>query len=295
MIQEDLSLLRNFFDLESLSEENFSKDDTSAYYTISRLWYSIFHDKKHLHMWISQNDNIYRISDLHTSLEIISSYVTNDSRNILELGCGRWGNIEYIAKKFPTTIFVWLDYSTTQLSYTKSIQLHNTKFIQWDFHDLPFWDDSQDLVYIIESLCHSNDKRKVLQEIQRVLKKWWICIIIDWYAAKNKLNMSKKELLSMKLTAKWMAVDNFEDYDSFRSTCKDVFQIIKEDNVSKKILPTTDRFKKLSKRFLNTWILAKFLISVLPHYFTMNAVSWTLISGLIREWIASYWITVIKK
>lgn len=249
-------------------------------------------------MWISKDDGILRKEDFEAQARIVEEYIKNTTWtiNILELACWRWSNTLYLAKKYHQHTFIWLDYSKDQLWFTENKKLENTTFIQWDYHNLPLENSSQDIIFIVEALCYSQDKNQVFSEISRVLKVWWRCIVIDWYASRNTDQNAEIENLALLLSAKWMALQWVESYEKVLKYGHDNWLIFTKDtNYSTQVLPSCDRLQKISLFFLKLWLISKLLIRYTPHYFSINLFSWVLMSDLLKQWSASYFMTVFTK
>lgn len=111
-------------------------------------------------------------------------------------------------------------------------------------------DNGVDIVFVIESLCHSSTKKRVFKEVKRVLKRNGVFIIFDGYTGKKATKLTKDELLAKKLTEKGMSVDNFDYYPDFRKdlTNSELKIIEEEEDVSLLILPTLRKFEKLATK-----------------------------------------------
>jgi SAM-dependent methyltransferase len=95
-------------------------------------------------------------------------------RTILDLGCNR-GSIEYLYEtKYPRSPagkrIVGVDTSWIAIERASSLSLSVASFLTADGCNLPFHDQSFDLVTLIEVIEHVQDKRALLFEIARVLR-----------------------------------------------------------------------------------------------------------------------------
>ena len=99
-------------------------------------------------------------------------FSANDS--ILELGCGNGGQWEGRIGKLPGNCCLTLsDYSEGMVSTVEekfSNQFYNVDFKQVDIQDIPFADESFDVVIANHMLYHVPDLNKALLEVRRVLK-----------------------------------------------------------------------------------------------------------------------------
>ncbi|WP_051986319.1 class I SAM-dependent methyltransferase [Clostridium amazonitimonense] len=104
---------------------------------------------------------------------IFEHYTINEKYRILELGCGNgdmWRNhINDIPKE---TTLILTDFSKGMLSEAKTNipQSDNILFKQVDIQNIPFNDDSFDIIIANMMLYHVPDLNKALSEIKRVLK-----------------------------------------------------------------------------------------------------------------------------
>ena len=90
---------------------------------------------------------------------------------VLEVGCGRGGGLYYLAKTNPDITFVGLDYSKQNISKARDkFSAPNLTYINGNSMDLPFEDETFDVVLNVES-SHCYDKfEKFVTEVRRVLK-----------------------------------------------------------------------------------------------------------------------------
>lgn len=286
--------------LQTLVNPQVSSQDIRSYYKTNKLAYSFLHSRTNcIHMAISR-DLKYKEEDLFDGARLVEKYIrTTNAKNVLELACGRGANTLYLANIFPNVDFAGTDISHEQLSFAhkNSKANSNAKFSFGNYHNLSnINDDSQDIIFIIEALCYSNNKNEVLEEVKTKLKKGGIFIILDGYLNKPIKNLSKDEILAKKYVERGMAVNNFEYYPGLiKSAIKLGFEVLYEEDVSKFIIPNLLRFEKMSKIFFNHIIFVRVLNKVLPFDFTKNAITAYLLPELVKRKVANYTITVLKK
>lgn len=292
-----LQQLKKLFDFKALLETDTDIKSISKYYKTNRFFYTFLSNRDNfIHMAISRNGKL-RKEDFLVQVKIVEKYINTNTKNILELATGRGANLIYLAKKYPNINLVGIDLPNGQLDFAikNGGGLRNFKPEVGDFHDLSKYSDNFfDIVFIIEALCHSSQKEKVIKEAKRVLKDKGIFIVIDGFADKSNLN--KDELLAKKLVEKSMTVASFDNYNSFiKMLINNNLRIVLEEDYSLQIMPSLRRFEKDAKilLFLPTFI-AKLLLKLFPQDFTKNAIAGYLMPELIKLRLAKYGVVASK-
>ena len=94
-----------------------------------------------------------------------------DGKHILEVGCGRGGGCEWIARTYPLTTMTGLDLSYRAIQLCQQFyQRENLSFQQGDAECLPFADQTFDVVLNVESCQHYPNLPAFLNEVHRVLR-----------------------------------------------------------------------------------------------------------------------------
>lgn len=142
---------------------------------------------------ISQDyDKLNDIMSFRTHLRIkknaLRGLVLPQGAKILDL-CTGTGDIARILKDFyPDAEIIGVDFSEKMLEIAR-VKNPSLDFIQGDVSALPFEDRSFDLCVISFGLRNTEDLRKVLGEIHRVLKKGGTFINIDLGKPKALINL----------------------------------------------------------------------------------------------------------
>lgn len=112
---------------------------------------------------------------------------------VLDAGCGVGGSSIWIAKNFGARV-TGISISPSQVkkskAHSREAGVSNlTEFYQMDYEVTKFRDSSFDIVWAIESFCHSPDKSKLLKEMFRILKPGGKMIVADGF----QKNLAKSE------------------------------------------------------------------------------------------------------
>jgi tocopherol O-methyltransferase len=116
--------------------------------------------------------------------ELLAWGEISQTSNILDVGCGIGGSSLYLAEKFNAkatgiTLSPVQAARARERSHTMSLS-ERTQFLVADALDMPFADESFDLVWSLESGEHMPDKVKFLQECHRVLKPGGLLLMATW-------------------------------------------------------------------------------------------------------------------
>lgn len=91
--------------------------------------------------------------------------------HILDVGCGEGFTLERFRKKSIGKKIEGLEYSDAAISLGKKIYPH-IKIVKGTIYDMPYKDNSFDLVTCLEVLEHLQEPEKALLEIHRVTSKY---------------------------------------------------------------------------------------------------------------------------
>lgn len=300
-LEKNLAQVKEVFDIDRVLAVQPNQHYIARYYRLNKLAYSLFHDLGgFIHMGLSR-DGKFKKEDLKEQAKLVAKYIHKfKAKNVLGLATGRGANSIFLAKKIRNVHFDGIDLSNGQLDIAlkNSQQIDNFHPAEGDFHDLSRFPKGYfDIVFVIGSLCHSGKKKKVLQEVARVLRQKGLFIIFDGFSGKPEKKFNKTEMLARWLIERGMWVDSFEHYKKFISEVQEAgLSIMSEEDASQLILPTVSRYEVIAKRLVfNLWILGKLIVKFFPPEFTYNAISGYLMPDFIKSGLARYMILVAKK
>lgn len=152
----------------------------------SSLWEQIWGEHMH-HGYYGADGNIKkerRQAQIDLIEELLQWSGVQQADNILDVGCGIGGSSLYLAQKFNAKV-TGITLSPVQASRAaeraKEANLATEASFQVaDAQNMPFADNSFDLVWSLESGEHMPDKTKFLQECYRVLKPGGKFIMVTW-------------------------------------------------------------------------------------------------------------------
>lgn len=298
-LQKRIDTIKEVFDVESfLNRDASNSQQIAKYYRLNRLAYKLVNSKQgFVHMGITRS-NMFQEDDFLEHARIISSYITQFSAtNVLELAAGKAATTKYLANQFTDVSFTGLDLPNGQLDVTSNTQ-NNLQLHEGDYHDLSrYSDNSFEVVYIIEALCHARDKSMVAQEVNRVLKPGGIFIIFDGYSSKKRSDMNELEALASDLTYTSMMVNPKDHYyPDFRTMLQQSqLEITVEQNLSKEVLPSMRRLESKAIKFFKHPRLARFVNKLTHQEVTGNAIAAYIMPLTVEQGLHEYWLTVARK
>ena len=124
---------------------------------------------------ISEDDGRYKVIK-----NAIEGKDQKSPLNILDLGCGKGRYLKHLVVDFPKHSYYAVDLSTNVMKYFS--ELTGVEKQQGNLTNIPYADDSFDIVYTCEALEHAIDTERAISEMARVTKTGGIIVIID----KNK-------------------------------------------------------------------------------------------------------------
>jgi len=125
---------------------------------------------------------------------------------MLEVGSGRGGGANFLAETFRPRKIIGLDLSGEATAFgRRNYQTANLEFIQGDAHNLPFEDESFDIVINIESSHCYSDMTEFLREVHRVLKPGGHLLLADHRRA-DEIPKLMRELATLN----WSRINNID-------------------------------------------------------------------------------------
>ena len=136
--------------------------------------------------WFDKQASVYDEKDVilypkygKISCQNICDYLKNkEYKNLLDIGCGTGYLIDLLSKDSKAK-FTGLDLSPKMIDECNKKKIKNSKFVIGKSDELPFEDNSFDVVTCSQSFHHYPETDKPLKEALRVLKPGGLYIISD--------------------------------------------------------------------------------------------------------------------
>lgn len=234
---------------------NLYQDIREFYDASSGLWESIWGEHMH-HGYYGKNGN-YRLDRRQAQIELIEELLlwagyeqnnTNMPQNIIDVGCGIGGSTLYLAQKFGSNA-TGITLSPVQASRAKerAVEAGMNGLVCFQVAnalEMPFEDNTFDLVWSLESGEHMPEKTKFIAECYRVLKPGGKMILATWcHRETNSLagDLTPSEVAHLKEIYRVYClpyVISLSEYRAIASECG--FKDLKSDDWSIAVEPFWD-------------------------------------------------------
>ncbi|QAA82725.1 SAM-dependent methyltransferase [Aequorivita sp. H23M31] len=296
-LQKYVDKIERVFNTDSIINEDIDKTKVQKYYRESNAAYNLVHSKDgSVHMAVNY-DGIFNDEGYYQQVKEINEYIKPNFK-VLELGCGKGFNSHYLASSNTKSQFHGIDISKTHLKYAKkrAKNLRNLQPSYGNFHSLNFDDNTFDIVFELESVCHSDSPKTVLDEVYRVLKTGGKFILYDGFRTENYTTSTALQKKSALLVEKTMAVNTGHTILEWLEIAKESgFEISVNDDISLAIMPNLKRFHRLAKKYFKYYMISKFIMILVPKNLIKNTIAGILLPFSIMQNLQSYQRIVLTK
>lgn len=238
-----------------MNAQKISKEAIIHYYDSTEFDYKLFWDLNHsyaMHFgyWDEKVKNFPQALQRENEILAEKANIKN-SDNVLDAGCGVGGSSLFLAKKYGCNV-TGITLSKKQvITASKHAQKQKvakkTKFIAMDFEKMTFPDETFDVVWAIESVCHADSKKKFIEESYRVLKKGGRLIVADAFLTKKHFTLEEKTILQRFLSG-W-GVNFLETQKNFAVYLNQArFTKISFTDSTSSVMPSSIRLYKYASR-----------------------------------------------
>ena len=188
---------------------------------------------------------------LYRTNQVLASRIgVRPGERVFDAGCGLGASAVWLARELGAEV-VGVDlspghvYRARRLAHREGV-LGSAVFERQDFTATSFPDESFDVVWAVESVCHTGDKSRFLTEAHRLLKPGGRLIVADLFRCARSLTPEEEELLGRWLRG-W-ALPNLATGAEFSGAARDVgFEESSFEDATAEVWPF---FRRLWRRSL---------------------------------------------
>lgn len=208
-LQCHLDRINDIFGITDILNQDITRDFIKDYYDDSSLGYTFFHSQEgSVHMALNY-DGKFDKEGYYEQVRIIDFFIKENGgiNDVLELGSGKGFNTMYLSRKNKDLKFKAIDLTPefVEKAAKESKNTPNAQFKIGDFHELLYPNESFDLVFEIEAVCHAYDIKKVISEAYRVLKPGGHFILFDGFRQPNFPDLDTRLIKASRLVEISMA------------------------------------------------------------------------------------------
>ncbi len=172
-------------------------DDTISQY--KRIWKLNDNMAMHYGFWMDEVKNFDQALQKQNEVLVRHAAIT-DKDYVLDAGCGVGGSSVYMARHTGCRV-KGITLSKKQIGVaTENAKKHGVSdlasFEVKDFTKTGFPDNTFDVIWAVEAVCHAPDKRNFIHEAFRILKPGGRLIMSDGFSAKASYTEEETEILN---------------------------------------------------------------------------------------------------
>jgi len=159
------------------AENYYDSSDADAFY--AAVWGG---EDIHVGFYDNESEDIAEAST-RTSRKMAAKLDLKPGKRVIDIGAGYGGAARYLAREFGVHV-TCLNISEKENERNRRMTteqdlVDKIEVVHGLFEDIPFPDESFDVVWSQEAILHSGDRTRVLQEVSRVLKAGGDFILTD--------------------------------------------------------------------------------------------------------------------
>ena len=228
-----------------------------SYYDNTRFEYRV--------LWLNSKDRAVHFGYYDTFKEthsealkkmnlVMAQKVAVDRKDhVLDAGCGQGGSAMWLAEHigcsaFGVTLVPHQVEVATRVAKERKLE-DKVKFFLKDYTDTGLPDQSFNVIWACESLCHCPEKKLFYKEAYRLLKPGGRLVIAEYIRHDRKNEPSDEGILQA-----WCSGWSMPDLDTWQEhrdhMSESGFVDIYNDDVTKHVLPSLNRLYRISKKLL---------------------------------------------
>lgn len=135
--------------------------------------------KKAAEIYDSGRSGIYEMCK-YDYPKVLAELEHTEFNDVLDCGCGTGPMIAILSEKYPKKHYTGLDLTPEMIEKAKQKNLTNAEFVVGDCENLPFSDNSFDVVICTNSFHHYPNPQAFFDSVYRVLRKGGRLILRDY-------------------------------------------------------------------------------------------------------------------
>lgn len=250
----------------SLDTGNVSTEIVRRYYQKSSFFYRKFHSPEGaMHLPMALREGASHQEKLRYQADYVNSLIQGHHyRTILELGCGQGFNSNYLARLNPDRTFTGIDItdSNLRLAQRNARGLANVSYQCQNFDQLPDDGKRYDLIFGVETLCHSENISRLVGSMANRLNAGGRIVIFDGYVKPDAAPLTNPAEAEAYQRLSWgFALTGFQPLNEvLKAADSPLISLEKAEEYSENVLPNYMAFQRGAQRALQSPRLLRFLL-----------------------------------
>ncbi|PLX06525.1 MAG: hypothetical protein C0598_13580 [Marinilabiliales bacterium] len=223
--------------------KTYTKKEIATYYNHTILDYKVgwqLNKSKGVHfgLWYDDTKNLHE-AIINSNKKIAQHIPQGKNIRVLDAGCGVGGTAIYLAENYDCYV-EGITLSEKQCNigknFVKEAKLeNNVNLTIQDYTKTDFDDESFDMIFAIESLCHATEKSDVYKEAYRLLKPGGKLVFLEYIKTDlGKLDENRKTL--EWLLHRWAIADLDALEETHKKLNNEGFTNIVDENLTNNVL-----------------------------------------------------------
>lgn len=196
-------------------------DQTTFDYQLA--WYKKDNPALHFGFYDKEKADSHFKALAHTNQVLAEAASIKDGDQILDAGCGMGASAFWLAKHYEVHV-TGISLPAKQIQACKQVAEQiglndKTTFVQADYTATPFPEQSFDVIWACESVCHALQKLDFYQEAFRLLKPGGRLVMAEYLRATRPLAPKEELLLRKKWLYNW-AIQDIDTSDEHLANLK---------------------------------------------------------------------------
>ena len=205
--------------MPALGTEAIKKYYSDTQFEYRRVWNWRSKDTPALHFGYYDEKATNHHRSVIRANEVLAEWgdIQQDS-TIIDAGCGLGHSTLWLAEHYNanvTGITIVPKQVETMQKFIEKKGIKNVSFLEASYFNMPFEDNSVDIVWAIEAVCHAKDKSQFYKEAYRVLKPGGKLLIGENLRTARPMEPEKESLLK-EIFHSW-AIPDLDTFEEHRS------------------------------------------------------------------------------
>lgn len=240
-LRERLATVESTFDTAALLDRPHDVQEVIGYYTQSAFAWQLWHSRAGaVHMAINYDGEYHPEGHLEQARIVQRQMAAVGAGRVLELASGKGYNSSYLAAQHPEVEFRGVDVTPlhVRMARRKGRRQANLRFERADFQQLPHPDESFDLVFVVEGLCHAFDVAGALREVHRVLRPGGRFVVMEPFRRPGFELARPSVQYAARLVEASFAIDSFPAVDAWLELARETgFAVLETEDHTAAVMP----------------------------------------------------------